>query len=60
MHINAGVLMYVLLLSRGQFKALFVVWVRRYLFIYLFIFFVVACSAQKLEAKPSFCNQEAK
>lgn len=28
----------VLLFSRGQFKALFVVWVRRYLFIYLFIF----------------------
>lgn len=38
MHINAGVLMYVLLFSRGQFKALFVVWVTRYIFIYLFIF----------------------
>lgn len=46
----------VLLFSRGQFKALFVVWVGRYLFLH---FFVVACSAQKLEAKVSFCNQEA-
>lgn len=33
--------MYVLLFSRGQFKALFVVWVRRYLFIYLFIFLLL-------------------